>query len=150
MPNFADQNKSYPPPSPDEYGLYVRPIFSGSDPNILTVQLASGTINIGGISGSFHTEQPGTGDLTAVPNSTSTIVIASGNMGRLGLTIFNDCSGTLYLRCGSGSVAPNFFSVKLASQDFWELQPPTYTGVVMGMWTVSDPSGNALVTEFIP
>mgnify|MGYP000399455837 CR=1 FL=1 len=145
---FADSMINRPPRS-DEIGLIVRPIFSGSDPGVLTVQFASGAFNLGAISGSFSTPQPNTGDLQAIPNSTSAVIIASGNLTRMGLTIFNESTGTLYLRCGTGA-ATNMFTVKLSAQDFWELQPPTYTGVVTGLWNVSDPAGNALVTEFTP
>lgn len=146
MPNFADQNKPYPPPSPDEYGLYVRPIFSGSDPNILTVSLASGAFSIGNISGSFSTPHPGTADLQVVSDSSSPVVIASGNIGRMALTIYNDSSGTLFLRMGSVSASLSAFTVKLASQDFYELQTPCYTGPVTGIWNVPS-GGGAMVTE---
>jgi len=136
------------PPYSDEIGLIVRPIFSGSDPGVLTVTFASGSFSIGSISGSFSTPQPGTGGLTVVPNSTSAVIIASGNLSRMGVTIFNDSSGTLFLRLGMG-VATNAFSVKLTSQDFYELPSPCYTGVVTGIWGSSD-TGNAFVTELTP
>lgn len=146
MPNFADQNQPFPPPTPNEYGLYVRPIFSGSDPNILTVSLASGSFSIGNISGSFSTPHPGSADLQVVPDSNGVVVIASGNVGRMALTIFNDSSGTLFLRMGTASASLFAFTVKLASQDFYELQTPCYTGPVTGIWNVPS-GGNAMVTE---
>jgi hypothetical protein len=135
-------------PRSDEIGLIVRPIFSGSDPGVLTVTFASGSFSIGSISGSFSTPQPGTGGLSVVPNSLSPVIIASGNLARLGITIFNDSSGTLFLRLGMG-VATNLFSVKLSSQDFYELTSPCYTGPITGIWQVAD-AGNAMVTELTP
>lgn len=138
------------PPAADNLGLVVRPLFSGSDPGILTVQLASGSFNIGSISGSFSEPKPGTAGLTFVLSTSSEVIIASGNLQRMGLTVFNDSSGTLFLMVGpTGSLATNFFSVKLSTGDFYELPVPVYTGAVTGLWNQPDTSG-AMVTEYTP
>jgi len=132
----------------DEIGLIVRPIFAGSDPGVLTVQLASGSLSIGNISGSFTQPQPNIGNLTAIPAAPTPVIITSGNLSRMGLTIFNDSSQPLCLRLGS-SVTTSMFTVKLVPQDYYELPGPIYTGVVTGVWTASG-SGNALSTELVP
>lgn len=133
-------------PRPDEIGLIVRPIFSGTDPGVLTVQLSSGSnLSIGNISGSFSQPQPGVGTLVSIGSDVVPVVVASGNTGRLGLTVFNDSSGPVCLRLGLG-VTSTMFTVRLSAQDFYELPFPTYTGVVTGVWPVSG-TGNILVTE---
>jgi hypothetical protein len=148
VPNFADQNKPFPPPSPDEYGLYVRPIFSGSDPSVLTVQLASGSsLNIGGISGSFGLEQPTSASFDAVPVSTTAVTIAATNANRLGMTIKNDSNRVLFIRFGPG-VTTSAYAVEMRPRDLYELPFPCYTGLVTGIWA-SAGSGNALVQELV-
>lgn len=144
---FADSMINRPPFS-SEFGLIVRPIFSGSDPGVLTVQLASGSLSIGAISGSFTQPQPNVGNLYAVPVSTTAVIIVSGNLDRMGLTIFNDSTGSLMIRLGVG-VTPVLFTVRLTSQDYYELPFPVYTGDVWGIWNDAGP-GNALSTELVP
>lgn len=144
---FADSMIARDPRS-DEIGLIVRPIFSGSNPGVLTVQLASGSISLGNISGSFTQPQPASGSFMAVARTSSTVVIASGNLSRMGLTVYNDSNGQLYLKLGSGATT-SAFTVKLVANAYYEVPFPVYTGVVTGVWATAG-SGNAMVTELVP
>lgn len=147
MPFWAEQNQNYPG-GPTDFGLWVRPIFSGSDAGILTVRLASGSaLSIGGISGSFDIEQPSSASLGIVPASQTTVTLVAANSDRLGLTITNESNSDLLARFGPAA-ASGAFSVRMQPGDFYEFSFPTYTGVVTGLWPNSG-SGAALVTELV-
>ena len=146
---FADSMISRPPRS-DEEGLIVRPIFSGSDPNVLTVQLASGSISLGPLSfsGSLIEPKPNSSLMYAVSRSNTQIVISSGSIDRLGFSVYNNSRASFYLSLGSVASTASY-TVKLISNAFYEIPFPIYTGVITGIWATSG-SGNVMVTELSP
>lgn len=134
------------PPLANERGLIVRPIFSGSDPGVLTVQLASGSLlNIGEMSGSFSIEAPTSASLATVSRTSSTVTLAPANSARKGLTITNDSNAQMYVRLGPGATIAAY-TVRLVANAYFELPFPAYTGLVTATWA-SAGSGVALITE---
>lgn len=83
--------------------------------------------------------------VTQVGDSASSVTLAAANTSRLGVSIYNDSTAALYIKCGA-TAATNSFTVKLEQGDYWEA-PADYTGRIDGIWA-SDAGGNAYVTEF--
>jgi len=90
-------------------------------------------------------KQAGTGTQTSVGDSTSNVTLLAANTQRLGASIYNDSSATLYVRFAATATTSNF-SVKLFPDDYCEV-PSGYTGIIDGLWS-SDAGGNARVTEY--
>lgn len=62
----------------------------------------------------------------------------------LGMSIYNDADGPLYVLLGEGA-SPSAFTVKMAPASLYEV-PFGYSGVVTGIWE-SGATGMAQVTE---
>lgn len=86
-----------------------------------------------------------TATLSNVDDSTSSVTLAAANADRLGLIVYNDSSGDLYLKFGS-SASSTSFTVKIPADSYWEMPEPVYTGIVTGAWS-TDAGGAARVTE---
>lgn len=136
-----DLIKGYPPPS-GSLGLVVRPLFSGSDPGVVTVRLESGSISL---SGTFGERRPGTSAHTVVGCSVSSSILAASNTGRLGMSVFNSSDDDMFVMLGPGA-STSQFSFKLISDAYYEVPFPVYTGVVTCVWRAGA-SGSAQVTE---
>lgn len=136
-------------PRPDEFGLIVRPIFSGSDPGILTVQLASGSLNLS-LSGSFSSDptRPNTSVVTSASFSTSTVLLAAANNTRRVLTVYNDSNRNLYLKNGP-SASLGDWNVRLPPNAYFEEPQPIWQGEVTCVWAAGG-SGYARVNELTP
>lgn len=143
---FPDALINYPP-APDHLGLVVRPIFSGSDPGILTVQLAEGSLTL---SGSFTGEaQPTSSTVSAVAYTTASITLQSANSSRRGWALYNDSNKSLFLKLGSGA-STGSWTLKIIPKAFYELPYPFYDGEITGYWSGgANGSGQAMVTELI-
>ncbi len=86
-----------------------------------------------------------TSSVISVAASTSSVTLLTSNSNRKSATIYNDSTGTLYLKLGA--VASNTsFTIKMAAYSYFELPLPCYTGVIDGIWT--NTNGAASVTEF--
>jgi hypothetical protein len=66
------------------------------------------------------------------------------NQSRIGMTVYNDSSATLYLKYGTGASATSY-TVRISGGGYWEMPVPIYTGAVNGNWVSAD--GSAYVTE---
>lgn len=82
---------------------------------------------------------------TAAIDSTLTSTTLLDGCSR-GATIYNTDANALYVLLGGGTASATNFSVKLLTDDFYEL-PPGFRGKVTGVWA-GDGSGAAYVTEF--
>lgn len=83
--------------------------------------------------------------LSNISASASSVTLVSLNASRLGATIYNDSSATLYLKLGS-TASSSSFTVKLYQDDYFELSGPhIYTGIITGIWDSA--TGNARITE---
>ncbi len=87
-----------------------------------------------------------TATLANVSGSASSVTLQASNASRLGLTIYNDSSATLYVKFGSSASATSF-TVQLQAGEYWELQTSgcRYTGIVTGIW--GSATGAARITE---
>ena len=133
-------------PNEEDLRMFVSPIFSGSDPNVLTVKLEDGSITV---SGSFTGEsRPASGTHSLLAANTASAVFQVANLDRRGWTCYNDSTTPLFLKLGP-SASTASFTVRLIKDAYYELPFPIYTGEITGFWAVSG-SGNAKVTELTP
>lgn len=88
------------------------------------------------------------GTVTTVPSVIAPgITLLAANAARLGATIMNDSTKTLFVLCAPGipSAVNNSFSV---SPGMLIDVPDKYVGIISGVW--QSVNGNARVTEFTP
>lgn len=96
--------------------------------------------------------QAATGTLSNVSGSASSVTLIASNSARKGLTIINDSTAILYVKCGAtGAASATSFTYFLAPitgsvPATLELPANVYTGVVTGIW--GSATGSARVTEF--
>lgn len=85
----------------------------------------------------------GTPAQSSVAGSASSVSLLASNANRLGATITNDSTATLYVRLGATASTSNY-TVKLTQDAYYEV-PYGYTGAIDGIWSAA--SGNARITE---
>lgn len=90
------------------------------------------------------TSKCATATKTNVASSATSVTILASSTSRLGATIYNDSTATLYLNLGSTASATDF-TVKLNQDDYYEA-PFGYTNIIYGIWDSA--TGYARVTEF--
>ena len=90
--------------------------------------------------------RPSTATASPVADSATSTTILASNANRLGATVFNDSSSTLYLLLGSGAASTTNYTVQLAQNDYYEV-PCGYTGQLTGIWATDPNNGAARVTE---
>lgn len=83
--------------------------------------------------------------LANVAASDSSVTLQAANPARKGLTIFNDSTAILYVKCAAAAASATSFTVKLVGGAYWEL-PFRYTGEIRGIWASA--TGAARLTEF--
>lgn len=88
--------------------------------------------------------QPGASQVSAVSASVSSVVIVPPNLLRYGLTVWNDSTSVLYLKCGAGASVTSA-TIVVPAQGFYVVPYPVYTGALYGAWVSA--SGFARITE---
>ena len=83
--------------------------------------------------------------VTAVASATSNQTLIQANAVRFGVSIYNDSTAILYVKCGANA-STSSYTVQIGSQQYWET-PFNYAGQVDGVWGAAN--GNALVTEYV-
>lgn len=115
---------------------------TANQPQVISVQGAvSG--NALPVSGNVGATSSATTSATTVASSATNVTLLSANSNRLGATIFNDSTQTLYIKLGS-TASNTSYTVKLLSNGYYEV-PARYTGRIDGIW--SSANGNARITE---
>lgn len=91
-------------------------------------------------------DEPGvTATVTAVNSSATSVTLLAANTARLVATIHNTDANALYVKFGA-TASTTSFTVKIASDGYYEFPKPIYQGVVDGIWA-GDGSGIAAITE---
>ena len=106
---------------------------SGSWPN-QTINATGGGSTVAG----------GTGTITSVAASVTSVTLHAANASRLGVIITNDSTATLYIAFAA-SATTSAYTVKLAPGGVYESDASLYTGIITGIWDSA--TGNARVTE---
>lgn len=84
---------------------------------------------------------------SAVEDTDSSTIILNSNSSRLGATILNDSSSTLYLLLGLGDASETNYTVKIIQNGYYEV-PFNYAGQISGVWATDPNDGGARITEF--
>lgn len=97
------------------------------------------------ISGTVTTKEvrSSTPTQSTVAASASNVTLLASNSNRLGGTIANDSTASLYIKLGA-TASTSSYTVKLLQDDYFEI-PFAYTGIIDGIW--SSATGNARITE---
>lgn len=94
----------------------------------------------------FQQLAPTVGTESNVASSAASVTILASNANRKGALIYNDSTQILFLLLSAtGPASSSNYTVQLASQQFFEVPFPVYTGTILGIWAAAN--GNARVTE---
>lgn len=88
--------------------------------------------------------KPSSSANTNVADNAANVTLLAANAARLGATIYNDSSATLYLKLGATATSSSF-TVKMYADDYYEV-PFGYTGRIDGIWA-SAAGGAARISE---
>jgi uncharacterized membrane protein (DUF441 family) len=135
--------------------------YSGSNPmpmtgtvvvSSVTASTASALIDSTGVQYSGSNPVPtkeiraSTGTNTSVADNAASTTILASNANRLGATVYNDSSATLYLLLGATAASTTNYTCRVASGGYYEV-PFGYTGQLTGIWASDPNDGAARVTE---
>lgn len=98
-------------------------------------------------SGTFTTKETrsSTATTSQVADTASSTTLLASNSDRLGATIENDSSATLYVKFGT-TASTTDYTVKLVQNAYYEV-PFNYTGRIDGIWATDPGDGAARITE---
>lgn len=82
---------------------------------------------------------------TSVNDQATSVTLLASNANRLGASIVNDSTSTLYIKCGATASITSYDAI-LFQYELWEC-PFGYTGIIDGIWSVNS-SGAARIGEF--
>lgn len=88
---------------------------------------------------------PDTGTKANVSGSASSVTVLAANVARLGASIWNDSSASLYLDLTGGTASATSATVQVPAAGYYEV-PFGYTGLITGIW--GSATGAARVTEW--
>lgn len=116
------------------------------DVDVLTLPAITGTVTANAGTGTFATKETraATSAVTSVNDTASSTTLLASNANRLGFSVYNDSTVTLYLKYGA-TASLTSFTVPILAAGYFE-DPWRYTGVVDAIWA-SDASGAARITE---
>lgn len=134
------------------YSILVQQGSAGTSANAGTAETmrlggdpATGALYVSPLGGTISsTNIKSTASSTAsISAATIDTQLLATNANRLGATVINDSTATLYLMLGTTSSTASF-TVKMYQDDYYEV-PYSFTGAIKGIWNVA--SGAARVTE---
>ncbi len=102
-------------------------------------------VRIIGSLGTVTIVQPSASTVSKVAQTLVSTTLVAGNGSRLGLFIFNDSPGPLYVKTGAGAGLDDW-SFKICAGAYWEAPFSVTTQLISGIWSV-DGTGAARVTE---
>lgn len=94
--------------------------------------------------------------VTQVASSLSSVTLLAANSSRRAFSVYNDSTGTLFVKCGgSGAASLTSFTVALGPKGTFPGGPGgfyeslmNFTALIQGIWDAAN--GNAYVTEYLP
>lgn len=88
----------------------------------------------------------GTGTLSSVASSASSVTILASNSSRKRFSVYNDSTQILYLNVAGSTASTSAYTVQIPTLGYFESAEPINTGTITGIWASAN--GNARVTEF--
>ena len=83
---------------------------------------------------------------TTVADSASSVTVLASNASRVGASVTNDSTATLYLRLSGSAASTTDYTVQLVTGAYYEV-PSRYSGAITGIWASDPNTGSARVTE---
>jgi hypothetical protein len=83
---------------------------------------------------------------SSVADSASSVTILASNVARVGASVTNDSTATLYLRLSASAASTTDYTVQLVTGAYYEV-PSRYSGAITGIWASDPNTGAARVTE---
>lgn len=87
---------------------------------------------------------PATGTVTNVASSATSVTLLAANTSRRKVSVFNNSTQILYLKCGT-TASSSTFTIAMAPNSLW-VDDVGYTGRIDGIWASAN--GSAGVTEY--
>lgn len=84
--------------------------------------------------------------VTSVASVATSTTLLAANANRIGVTIHNSDANALFVKYGATATTTTSYTVKIASDGYWEMPNPIYRGILDGIWA-ADGSGSAQITE---
>jgi hypothetical protein len=117
---------------------------SGSETQVdVVAALPAGTNNIGDVD-IASTPKVTSATLENVASSATNVTLFDSNAAAKGRMIHNDSTAVLYVKFGATATSSSY-TVKMASDSYYEFPEPVYTGIVDGIWASAN--GSARCTE---
>jgi hypothetical protein len=117
---------------------------SGSETQVdVVAALPAGTNNIGDVD-IASTPKVTSATLENVASSATNVTLFDSNAAAKGRMIHNDSTAVLYVKFGATATSSSY-TVKMASDSYYEFPEPVYTGIVDGIWASAN--GAARCTE---
>jgi hypothetical protein len=105
--------------------------------------IPAGTNNIGDVD-IASTPKVTSATLANVASSATNVTLFASNAAAKGRMIHNDSTAVLYVKFGATATSSSY-TVKMASDSYYEFPEPVYTGIVDGIWASAN--GSARCTE---
>jgi hypothetical protein len=105
--------------------------------------IPAGTNNIGDVD-IASTPKVTSATLANVASSATNVTLFASNAAAKGRMIHNDSTAVLYVKFGATATSSSY-TVKMASDSYYEFPEPVYTGIVDGIWASAN--GAARCTE---
>ena len=83
---------------------------------------------------------------SSVADSATSVTILASNASRVGASVLNDSTATLYLRLSASAASTTDYTVQLVTGAYYEV-PSRYSGAITGIWASDPNTGAARVTE---
>lgn len=85
-------------------------------------------------------------EVTRVAAATNSVELKAANRNRRGITIFNESTAYLYIKCGQAATTTDY-TVRVDPNGYANFRGnPIYVGLITGTWSAA--TGAAQVTEF--
>jgi hypothetical protein len=85
-------------------------------------------------------------EVTRVASSASAVELKAANRNRRGITIYNESTANLYIKCGQSATTSDY-TVMVPPSGYVNFRGnPIYVGLITGVWATAN--GAAQITEF--
>lgn len=131
--------------------VYQTAMAPGGGGNVPKIVVSGGVqavpiVNPDGTNISMSSTSSSIGTQTAISDTSTPTLFLSSNNSRIGATITNDSSASLFVLLGSGTVSSTNYTVRMTQYSYYEL-PFNYKGEIYGVWSSDPNDGAARITE---
>lgn len=126
-------------------GIVSHPAVRDRVPDVDDWGIVSRTIGGGGFVIADQVRPPFSA-VTAVARTVIPFTILVASAARFQAFIHNNSNGILFVKLGAGVIAGTSFTTRITRQGFYEVEWPTYSGIITGVWSTAG-AGDVQITE---